>query len=107
MDRQHGRCKVLRDQTFIGIRLEPAPEVASDAKTPEFEKELIVGDAVEGLPEINVYNIRLSLGLERFMHAVEKGEELLSSGSVPKETKLTGRNETRNKHENMVIDDSF
>ena len=51
-----------------------------------------MGDAVEGLPEIKVYNIRLSLGLERFMHAFEKGEELLSSGSVPKETKLTGRN---------------
>ena len=69
-----------------------------------------MGDAVEGLPKIksiNVYNIRLSLGLERFMHAVEKGEELLSSGSIPKETKLTGRNGTRNKPENMVIDDSF
>ena len=60
------------------------------------KKKLIVGDAVEGLPVIKVYNIRLSLGLERFMHAVEKGEELLSSGSVPKETKLTGRNGTRN-----------
>ena len=59
-----------------------------------------MGDAVEGLPEIKVYNIRLSLGLERFMHAVEKGEELLSS-------ELTGRNGTRNKPENMVIDDSF
>ena len=66
-----------------------------------------MGDAVEGFPEIKVYNIRLSLGLERFMHTVEKGEELLSSGSVPKETKLTGRNGTRNKPENMVIDDSF
>ena len=66
-----------------------------------------MGDAVEGLPKIKVYNIRLSLGLEKFMHAVENGEELLSSGSVPKETKLTGRNETRNKPENMVIDDSF
>ena len=41
------------------------------------------------------------------MHAVEKGEKLLSSGSVPKETKLTGRNGTRNKPKNMVIDDSF
>ena len=41
-----------------------------------------MGDAVEGLPKIKVYNIRLSLGLERFMHAVEKGEELLSSGFV-------------------------
>ena len=66
-----------------------------------------MGDAVEALPEIKVNNIRLSLGLERFMHAVEKGEELLSSGSVPKETKLTGGNGTRNKPENMVIDDSF
>ena len=66
-----------------------------------------MGDAVEGLPEIKVYNIKLSLGLERFMHAVEKGEELLSSGSVPKETKLTGRIGTRNNPENMVIDDSF
>ena len=56
-----------------------------------------MGDAVEGLPEIKVYNIRLSLGLKRFMRAIEKGEELLSNGSVPKETKLTGRNGTRNK----------
>ena len=66
-----------------------------------------MGDAVEGFPEIKVYNIRLSLGLERFMHAVEKGDELLSSGYFPKETKLTGRNGTRNKPKNMVIDDSF
>ena len=49
-----------------------------------------------GYAEIKVYNIRLSLGLKRFMHAIQKGEELLSNGSVPKETKLTGRNGTRN-----------
>ena len=66
-----------------------------------------MGDAVEGLLEIKVYNIRLSLGLKRFMHAIEKGEELLSNGSVPKETKLTGRKETRNKPKNMVIGGLF
>ena len=31
-----------------------------------------MGDAVEGLPEIKVYNIKLILGLERLMHAVKK-----------------------------------
>ena len=66
-----------------------------------------MGDAVEGLPEIKVYNIKLSLGLKRFMHAIEKGEELLSNGSVSKETILTGRNGTRNKPKNMVINDLF
>ena len=54
-----------------------------------------------------LYNIKLNLGLKRFMHTIEKGEELLSNGSVPKETKLTGRNGTRNNPKNMVIDDLF
>ena len=54
------------------MSLESAPEVTSDAKAPEFEKELIVGDAVEGLPKIKVYNIKLNLGLKRFMHAIER-----------------------------------
>ena len=30
-----------------------------------------MGDAVEGLPEIKIYNIKLSLGLKRFMHSIE------------------------------------
>ena len=66
-----------------------------------------MGDAVEVLPEIKIYNIKLILGLKRFMHSIEKGEELLSNGSVSKETKLTGRNGTRNIPKNIVIDDLF
>ena len=66
-----------------------------------------MGDAVEGLPEIKIYNIKLSVGLKRFMHSIEKGEELLSNRSVSKETKLTGRNGTRNIPKNMVIHDLF
>ena len=74
--------------TYLQVVLEQKPQGARDANIPQFDQQLLVGNTIRCLSEIQVYDVGGSMGLGVVRDQQQGGEKQLETRSTWHEAKL-------------------